>query len=61
MKFLGRAWGPTGLLKSLYEESVHQQYSFEVSRKSLGTSRIVVQSLGKSGDQHDCCKSLGRV
>ena len=49
VKSLGRVWD--------------QQYSCEVSMKSLGTSSIAVKSLGKVKDQQSSCevswKSLG--
>ena len=47
VKSLGRVSGQAGYLYSLLEESGYQQNSCEVSRKSLGTSRIAVKSLGR--------------
>ena len=54
---LPRDWIPAGWLNSLqgeswlhqdsFDESGDQQNSCEVSRKSLGTSRIAVNSLGR--------------
>ena len=63
------------MANSLQNKSGLRQDSCEVSRKSLGTSRIAVKSLGRGGDQQDGCevsrtsldtsrivlKSLGRV
>ena len=46
MKSLGRVWGPAGELSSFQEESRDQRNSYEVSRKSLGTSKMAVKSLG---------------
>ena len=41
------------------EKSGYQQDSYEVSRKSLDSSRIAVKSLEESGDQQDNCEVSG--
>ena len=43
MESLGRVWVPAGLLLSLYKECGYHQDEFEVSRKSLGTSRVTMK------------------
>ena len=45
VKSPGRDWGPAGWLQNPQKESGDQQDSCEVSRKSLDTSRIAVETL----------------
>ena len=47
MKTLGRVWIPAGKVYSLLEESGDQQDGREISRESLGTSRLAVKYQGK--------------
>ena len=42
-----RVFGSAGQMYSLQDESGYQRDSCSVSRKSLGTSRIAVKSLGR--------------